>query len=268
MRRSPELPGGCPTRLGGFSKLAGSLVGQGWDSSELPDRRSAQRGSGLGALHARGRQAAIRQQTTQIVPVVEEVFYPHIQCLPTRDGDHLELVGESGQIRTVVVSGNGLIRTKLVVLSACQTGMGDVKAGDGVYGLRRALVLAGAETQVMSLWPVDESATTELMKSYYNSLSKGGGRSEALRQVQLAMLHDARWEHPYYWAGFLVSGADGALDDTAVAPDLRVHGLRGCACDLTSSPGEDRSPAGLVIALGALLLAARRRRANHQAPAR
>jgi hypothetical protein len=164
-----------------------------------------------------------------------------------------------GLLTALEASSLDLYGTKLVVLSACQTGMGDVKAGDGVYGLRRALLLAGAETQVMSLWPVDESATTELMKAYYDALSKGGGRSEALRQVQLAMLHDPRWEHPYYWAGFIVSGADGALDGTAVMPDLHVHGLRGCACDLASSPGEDRWPAGLVSALGALLLAARRR---------
>jgi hypothetical protein len=165
----------------------------------------------------------------------------------------------SGLLTALEASSLDLYGTKLVVLSACQTGMGDVKAGDGVYGLRRALLLAGAETQVMSLWPVDETATTELMKAYYDALSRGGGRSEALRQVQLAMLHDPRWEHPYYWAGFIVSGADGALDDTAVVPDLQVHGLRGCACDLASSPGEDRWLAGLVSALGALLLAARRR---------
>ncbi len=96
--------------------------------------------------------------------------------------------------------------TELVILSACETGVGEVKNGEGVYGLRRALVLAGAETQVTSLWKVADDATKDLMVDYYRGLLKGEGRSGALREVQKAMIASQdRW-HPYYWAAFVPIG--------------------------------------------------------------
>jgi CHAT domain-containing protein/Flp pilus assembly protein TadD len=96
--------------------------------------------------------------------------------------------------------------TKLVVLSACDTGVGKVKNGEGVYGLRRALVLAGSQTQVISLWPVSDRETRGLMAGYYRRLQKGEGRGEALRRIQLEMLKDAKLRHPYYWASFIQAG--------------------------------------------------------------
>lgn len=96
--------------------------------------------------------------------------------------------------------------TKLVVLSACETGVGEAKIGDGVYGLRRALVLAGSEAQLMSLWAVSDRGTQELMIEYYTRLKAGEGRSEALRNTQLKMLNDLRRRHPFYWASFIQSG--------------------------------------------------------------
>jgi MYXO-CTERM domain-containing protein len=148
---------------------------------------------------------------------------------------------DEGLLTAFEASGLDLYGTKLAVLSACQTGVGAAKAGDGVYGLRRALVLAGAETQVMSLWPVDGAATADLMKAYYEALAKGGGRSEAMRQVQLAMLHQPGREHPYYWASFIVSGDDRSLDDKAVAPDLRVHSGGACVCGLGREAPDGRA---------------------------
>jgi CHAT domain-containing protein/Tfp pilus assembly protein PilF len=97
--------------------------------------------------------------------------------------------------------------TKLVVLSACDTAVGEVKNGEGVQGLRRALVLAGSESQVMSLWPVSDEATKDLMIPYYKSLQEGKGRSEGLRQVQLRMVRGRKdRQHPFYWAAFIQSG--------------------------------------------------------------
>jgi CHAT domain-containing protein len=113
---------------------------------------------------------------------------------------------DNGILTALEVTGLNLWGTKLVVLSACDTGVGEVRNGDGVHGLRRALVLAGAETQVMSLWPVSDRWTRELMVAYYRGLQRGEGRGEALRQVQLEMLKDVRRRHPYYWAGFIQSG--------------------------------------------------------------
>jgi CHAT domain-containing protein/Tfp pilus assembly protein PilF len=100
-----------------------------------------------------------------------------------------------------------LSATKLVVLSACDTGVGEVKNGEGVQGLRRAFVLAGSESQVMSLWPVSDAATRDLMISYYKALQCGEGRGDGLRGVQLQMLRGRRgMRHPFYWAAFIESG--------------------------------------------------------------
>ncbi len=113
---------------------------------------------------------------------------------------------DDGVLTALEAAGLDLWGTKLVVLSACDTGLGEVKSGDGVYGLRRALVLAGAESQMMSLWPVSDRSTSELMVDYYKGLIRGQGRGEALREVQLLMLHGKSHSHPYYWASFIQSG--------------------------------------------------------------
>jgi CHAT domain-containing protein len=114
---------------------------------------------------------------------------------------------DNGILTAVEVAGLSLWGTKLVVLSACDTGVGEVRNGDGVYGLRRALVLAGSESQIMSLWPVNDAATRDLMIEYYKAIQAGQGRSEALRHVQLKMLNDPKHNHPAYWASFIQSGA-------------------------------------------------------------
>jgi CHAT domain-containing protein len=113
---------------------------------------------------------------------------------------------DNGILTALEVTGLNLWGTKLVALSACDTGVGEIKNGDGVHGLRRALVLAGAETQVMSLWAVSDKATRELMVAYYGRLKQGQGRGEALRRVQLEMLKNVNRRHPYYWASFIQSG--------------------------------------------------------------
>jgi CHAT domain-containing protein len=113
---------------------------------------------------------------------------------------------DNGILTALEMTGLNLWGTKLVVLSACDTGVGEIRNGDGVHGLRRALVLAGSETQVMSLWPVSDRWTRELMVAYYGGLRRGEGRGEALRQVQLGMHKDVKRGHPYYWAGFIQSG--------------------------------------------------------------
>ena len=121
---------------------------------------------------------------------------------------------EDGVLTALEVAGLDLWGTQLVTLSACNTGVGEVKNGEGVYGLRRALVLAGSESQVMSLWPVSDQGTRELMIAYYRGLQRGAGRSAALRQVQLRMLQHQARRHPYYWASFIQSGAWQGLKET------------------------------------------------------
>ncbi|MGB7313551.1 MAG: CHAT domain-containing tetratricopeptide repeat protein, partial [Nodosilinea sp.] len=113
---------------------------------------------------------------------------------------------EDGAFTALEAANLNLYGTQLVVLSACDTGLGDIANGEGVYGLRRAFGIAGAETQLISLWQVSDYGTQSLMARYYQNLMAGMGRSEALRDVQLAMIHsDSDYAHPYYWAAFVLA---------------------------------------------------------------
>ncbi len=128
-------------------------------------------------------------------------------------GANLNKGGDDDGILTALEASNlNLWGTRLVTLSACDTGVGEVRNGEGVYGLRRAFFLAGAETLVMSLWPVSDHVTREMMTTYYTGLKRGLGRGEALRQSQLAMLKHKGREHPFYWASFIQSGEWANLD--------------------------------------------------------
>ena len=118
-----------------------------------------------------------------------------------RSGDH-----DDGILTAAEVAQMDLHGTQLVVLSACETGLGDVENGEGVYGLRRALELAGAQTQVASLWKVADDATKDLMVDYYQRLLAGEGRSAALQEAQRTMLKSKTRSHPYYWAAFVPIG--------------------------------------------------------------
>ncbi|WP_163996342.1 CHAT domain-containing tetratricopeptide repeat protein [Pyxidicoccus caerfyrddinensis] len=107
------------------------------------------------------------------------------------------------------LAGLDLWGTELVVLSACDTARGAARPGQGVQGLRRAFVTAGAETVVMSLWKINDETTHQLMEDYYRHLLAGRGRSAALRDAMLA-LRESR-PHPYYWAPFISLGSDAPL---------------------------------------------------------
>ena len=99
----------------------------------------------------------------------------------------------------------------LVVLSACETGLGRPQSAEGLLGLRRAFHMAGADTVISSLWSVKDESTSELMQAFYSNLFfKGMGRHQALRAAQLAMLKKNRIEHdaplPSTWGAFVLSG--------------------------------------------------------------
>jgi MYXO-CTERM domain-containing protein len=157
-----------------------------------------------------------------------------------------------GVLTALEASGLDLYGTKLVVLSACETAVGDVHDGNGVYGLRRALVMAGAETQVLSLWKVADEATRDLMVNYYAALQRGEGRSEGMRQVELAMLQDEKTSHPFYWASFIVSGESASLDGKPRPPDFAkvAPGVRGCGCGtVPGDPGIALAGLGIGLAI-------------------
>jgi CHAT domain-containing protein len=103
--------------------------------------------------------------------------------------------------------------TELVVLSACSTGKGEVRTGEGVYGLQRSLTVAGARSTLLSLWKVDDAATAEFMDRFYQRLKAGEGRSDALAAVQEEFRSGKvqsgtghEWKEPYYWAAWQLVG--------------------------------------------------------------
>lgn len=116
---------------------------------------------------------------------------------------------QDGLITAREVSSMNLGGTQLVVLSACETGSGSVETGQGVYGMRRAFLIAGAETLVTSLWRVADQETSQLMERYYQNLKAGQGRAAAMQQAAQWMRH--KQPHPYYWAPFIVAGRDTPL---------------------------------------------------------
>jgi CHAT domain-containing protein len=142
---------------------------------------------------------------------------------PTEEDDGILTAEEIGALN--------LTGCELVVLSACETGLGKVAGGEGLLGLQRSFQAAGAKTLVSSLWKVDDAATEALMTEFYRNLwEKKQGKMEALRNAQLAMLNryelstrklkprgadpvkedvqaaGAKRLPPYYWAAFVLSG--------------------------------------------------------------
>jgi CHAT domain-containing protein len=104
----------------------------------------------------------------------------------------------------------------LVVLSACETGLGEVEVGEGVMSLARGFTYAGAQSLISSLWKVNDRSTAILFQSFYQNLLRGKSKTTALHQSKLDYLMDkerpAFQKSPYYWAGFVHIGGDQVLD--------------------------------------------------------
>jgi CHAT domain-containing protein len=131
---------------------------------------------------------------------------------------------ENALVTALELAGLNLWGTQLVVLSACDTGRGDVKLGQGVYGLRRAFMVAGAETVVMSLWKVNDETTRALMEGYYHHLLAGQGRATALREAMRELRRTQ--PHPHDWAPFIAMGRDTPLrlpSERVAAPPRAAH---------------------------------------------
>lgn len=124
-------------------------------------------------------------------------------------GKRLPNESDDGILTGEDASGLDLLATDLVVLSACETGLGDIRVGEGVFGLRRAFLLAGAKTLVMSLWKVPDAQTQMLMEDFYKRILAGRPRAEALREAQLSIRE--KFPGPFYWGAFICQGDPGPL---------------------------------------------------------
>ena len=195
-------------------------------------------------LMAAGYKTTLRQQQAATETVLKSVKGPLVMHIAThgyfladtdlQGGDALGVNSESAKNNPLLRSGlilaganknttdvdlasndNGILTayeamnlsldgTDLIVLSACETGLGDVRAGEGVYGLQRAFLVAGANALVMSLWKVDDAATQQLMTNFYTNWTKGGNKAKAFKQAQLQLM--TKYKDPYYWGAFVMMG--------------------------------------------------------------
>ena len=199
--------------------LANPTFGSGW--VPLPGTAAE-----ADVLHTRYPDAVVHTGAAATVSALRDVHSPRFLHIATHGffeaNDPHTLVDENPMARSgLVLSGEDDARllateaatldlhgTALAVLSACETGLGEASGGEGVYGIRRALAMAGVESQVVSLWKVDDAATAAFMTGFHDRLLAGQERSEAMRQTKLAMREaDAEADAGRMeWAAFVLAG--------------------------------------------------------------
>jgi CHAT domain-containing protein len=130
---------------------------------------------------------------------------PLYSAIALAQAGHADGLLETHEIYALPLQSNDL-----VVLSACQTNVGQLSRGDEVVGLTRAFFFAGSPTVIASLWNVDDAATETLMVAFYKHwLEDGLSKAEALQMAQAEVRTDPRWVSPFYWAGFVLNGHPG-----------------------------------------------------------
>ncbi len=111
----------------------------------------------------------------------------------------------NGIVTGLELAGLNLYGTELVVLSACETGVGDIEEAEGVASLSKAFMEAGSKRVIMTLWSVSDEKSSLLMKNFYRNIKNGVNYSEALRKAKISMIKDKNSTHPFYWSGFIMN---------------------------------------------------------------
>lgn len=203
----------------------------GADPVELPPLPYAQKeAEAIAALYnieplfgADATESAVRRQAEQagIVHLAAHGYYnpaaPLNSLIALAPAPQADGTSSDGWLTVGEVYGLNLKQADLVVLSACQTQLGELSAGDELVGLTRAFIFAGTPSVMASLWNVDDAATAHLMEKFYIHLRAGMSKATALRQAQLDTLAD--FPDPYYWAAFTLSG-DGGLVSQTTTPQI------------------------------------------------
>jgi CHAT domain-containing protein/tetratricopeptide (TPR) repeat protein len=196
-----------------------SAVERGLDLARLPFTRDEV--NGIAALFPKRSQTYLGAEATEerAKSVSAQARYVHFathafldERFPLNSGLALTIPEkatdgqENGLLQAWEIFEQVRLDADLVVLSACQTGMGKELSGEGLIGLTRAFQYAGARSIVASLWNVDDLKTAQLMKSFYAAMQNGKSKDEALRAALLELLHSRSGAHPYYWAAFSLIG--------------------------------------------------------------
>jgi len=172
-----------------------SCSGRGWQTTELPEQHKS-----------------LSDRTDKIINVENPLLRSGFLLAGAEQSLISSDTGKNDGIVTAEkILGLNLHGTKMVVLSACDTGLGDVKSGEGVFGLRRAFTQAGAKSLVMSLWKVPDRETKELMVRFYRNIKSGAmNRCQALRKAALSQIDIVRQRYghasPRYWGAFVFLG--------------------------------------------------------------
>jgi CHAT domain-containing protein len=115
---------------------------------------------------------------------------------------------DAGLLTAAEVVSRWRLRADVVMLSACETAVGQVRRYEGMYGLARAFLYVGARSVGASLWRVSDASTARLMGAFYREYARGAGKAEALRQAQVGLLRRKEYSDPYFWSGFILIGAE------------------------------------------------------------
>ena len=139
----------------------------------------------------------------------KSILNPMLKSIILLDGANESIRQKRGNgiVSGLELAGLNLLGTELVVLSACETGVGEIEDSEGIAGLSKAFMEAGAKSMIMTLWSVNDKKSSELMEKFFEGVKRGVSYSDALREAKIWMIEVGN-SHPFFWSGFVGSGRD------------------------------------------------------------